>query len=39
MRDRNIGDVLIEDGGQLRGIVTDRDIECVAWPTDATARR
>ena len=32
MRDRDIGDVLVEDGGQLRGIVTDRDIvvRCLA---------
>ena len=26
MRDREIGDVLVEDNGQLCGIVTDRDI-------------
>jgi CBS domain-containing protein len=26
MRDNGIGDVLVVDGGQLRGIVTDRDI-------------
>src|ERR671932_635037 len=26
MRDKDIGDVLVVDGGRLRGIVTDRDI-------------
>lgn len=26
MRDRDIGDVLVVDGDQLRGLVTDRDI-------------
>jgi CBS domain-containing protein len=26
MRDRNIGDVIVEKGGKLCGIVTDRDI-------------
>jgi CBS domain-containing protein len=26
MRDRDIGDVVITDGGDLRGIVTDRDL-------------
>jgi CBS domain-containing protein len=26
MRDRDVGDVLVTDDGQLRGIVTDRDI-------------
>jgi predicted transcriptional regulator/gas vesicle protein len=26
MRDRNIGDVLVVEGGRLRGIVTDRDL-------------
>lgn len=26
MRDRDVGDVLVADDGQLRGIVTDRDI-------------
>lgn len=26
MRERDIGDVLVVDGGRLRGIVTDRDI-------------
>jgi CBS domain-containing protein len=32
MRDNGVGDVLVTDGGQLRGIVTDRDIvvRCVA---------
>lgn len=36
MRDRNIGDVLVTDDGQLRGIVTDRDIvvRCVAEGID-----
>ena len=26
MRDEEIGDVLVEDGGELRGVATDRDI-------------
>jgi CBS domain-containing protein len=26
MRDNGVGDVLVTDGGQMRGIVTDRDI-------------
>jgi CBS domain-containing protein len=26
MRDNGVGDVLVTDGGQLRGIMTDRDI-------------
>jgi CBS domain-containing protein len=32
MRDEDIGDVIVTEGGQLRGIVTDRDIvvRCVA---------
>jgi CBS domain-containing protein len=32
MRDRGIGDVLVTDGGKLKGIVTDRDIvvRCLA---------
>lgn len=32
MRERDVGDVLVVDGTQLRGIVTDRDIvvRCVA---------
>jgi CBS domain-containing protein len=32
MRDRNIGDVIVTDGEQLTGIVTDRDIvvRCLA---------
>jgi len=36
MRDRDIGDVLVLDGDQLRGIVTDRDIvvRCVAMGAD-----
>lgn len=40
MRDRNIGDVLVtSDGGQLTGIVTDRDIvvRCLADGAAATA--
>jgi len=28
MRDADIGDVLVRDGGQLVGILTDRDIAC-----------
>lgn len=28
MRDANIGDVLVTEGGQLMGILTDRDIAC-----------
>jgi CBS domain-containing protein len=36
MRDEDIGDVVVTEGGQLRGIVTDRDlvVRCLA---DATA--
>ncbi len=36
MRDRDIGDVLVTDHGELRGIVTDRDIvvRCVASGDD-----
>ena len=36
MRDQDIGDVLVTDGGELRGIVTDRDIvvRCVAEGSD-----
>jgi len=36
MRDRDIGDVLVTNDGQLRGIVTDRDIvvRCVAEGID-----
>lgn len=32
MRDADIGDVLVTDGGKLRGIVTDRDlvVRCMA---------
>ena len=41
MRDRNIGDVLVMDGGELRGIVTDRDIviRCVAEGVDSSSSR
>ena len=36
MRDQDIGEVLVTDGGELRGIVTDRDIvvRCVAEGSD-----
>jgi len=36
MRDHDIGDVLVCDGQQLRGIVTDRDIvvRCIAGGAD-----
>jgi CBS domain-containing protein len=36
MRDRDIGDVLVTKDGQLRGIVTDRDIvvRCIAEGAD-----
>ncbi|MDQ1381500.1 MAG: hypothetical protein QOJ71_2219 [Actinomycetota bacterium] len=36
MRDRDVGDVLVTDHNQLRGIVTDRDIvvRCVAEGVD-----
>lgn len=34
MRDRNIGDVLVVEGGQLRGIVTDRDLAIQALTGD-----
>lgn len=39
MRDRNIGDVLVVHDGELRGIVTDRDIvvRCVAENLDPAA--
>ena len=39
MRDRDIGDVLVEADGKLRGIVTDRDIvvRCVAEGRDGNA--
>ena len=38
MRDRDIGDVLVTDDGELRGIVTDRDIvvRCVADGADSS---
>ena len=37
MRDHDVGDVLVTEGGKLRGIVTDRDIvvRCVAENGDA----
>lgn len=34
MRDQNIGDVLVADGGQLRGLVTDRDLTVRALADD-----
>ena len=34
MRDRNIGDVLVVEDGQLRGIVTDRDLAIQALTGD-----
>lgn len=38
MRDRGTGDVLVADGSDLRGIVTDRDLvlRCMATGKDAT---
>jgi CBS domain-containing protein len=35
MRDADVGDVIVEDGGELVGVVTDRDItiRCVAEGT------
>jgi CBS domain-containing protein len=38
MRDRDIGDVLVTEGEELRGIVTDRDIvvRCIADDADPT---
>lgn len=30
MKDKNVGCVLITEGGSLRGILTDRDIACIA---------
>ena len=38
MRDRSIGDVLVDENGSFLGIVTDRDIvvRCVAEGTDTT---
>jgi CBS domain-containing protein len=38
MRDRGIGDVLVTDGDQLSGIVTDRDlvVRCIAEGQDAS---
>ncbi|GGS47267.1 CBS domain-containing protein [Streptomyces griseoviridis] len=40
MRDRNIGAVLVVDGGRLRGLVTDRDltVRILAEDGDASAR-
>ena len=41
MRDRDIGDVLVVDDGQIRGIVTDRDIvvRCLAQGGDVAKAR
>jgi CBS domain-containing protein len=42
MRDSSIGDVLVtDDGGKLRGIVTDRDlvVRCLASASDPRATR
>jgi CBS domain-containing protein len=41
MRDRDIGDVLVNDGDTFRGIVTDRDIvvRCVAEGGDTKKSR
>lgn len=36
MRDGDIGDVIVQDGPQLRGIVTDRDIVVRAVAEDET---
>lgn len=36
MRDGDIGDVIVQDGQQLRGIVTDRDIVVRAVAEDKT---
>src|SRR5262249_61013866 len=38
MREQNIGDVLVTDGQQLLGVITDRDIvvRCVAAGLDPT---
>jgi CBS domain-containing protein len=40
MRDADIGDVLITDGGKLRGIVTDRDlvVRCMAEQASGDVR-
>jgi CBS domain-containing protein len=39
MRDADVGDVIVEDGGELVGVVTDRDItiRCVAEGTSPEA--
>jgi CBS domain-containing protein len=41
MRDRNVGAVVVEDDGKLRGIVTDRDIavRAVAEGRDSTSTK
>jgi len=41
MKKRAIGDVLVSDGDELRGIVTDRDlvVRCLAEDGDARTRR
>lgn len=41
MRERDVGDVLVVDDGELRGIVTDRDIvvRCVAEHDDVSGTR
>jgi CBS domain-containing protein len=39
MRDLDIGDVLIEEGGRLTGIVTDRDLVVRAMAEAATSHR
>src|SRR5829696_7975459 len=41
MLDRDVGDVLVTDGDELLGIVTDRDIvvRCVAWGADPSETR
>jgi CBS domain-containing protein len=40
MRDRDIGDVLVEEGGRLAGIVTDRDlvVRAIAEGRDVTSK-
>ncbi|HEX7038432.1 MAG TPA: CBS domain-containing protein [Pseudomonadales bacterium] len=40
MRDADIGDVLVTEGGKLRGIVTDRDlvVRCMAEQASADAK-
>jgi CBS domain-containing protein len=41
MKKRNVGDVLVSRGGELYGVVTDRDlvVRCLAEEGDARARR